>query len=177
MRHVLVLGSALILCVVAATPLFAQQEDPPEESRHMFRDGYGASGHLKDIAWLVGEWEAGFQHDGSPLKFTTKTEWMHTSYLRSIWEVIDENGIHWTREITWFWDPEHEVIRNRNFDSDGEWGETEIETSERVLNARRTFIDQVGKPYTSTFVMKKTGPDSHTYAEVDGVALEYHRKK
>ena len=45
-RHLFIFGSSLILCVFAATPLFAQQGGPPGESRQAFRDGYGAADRL-----------------------------------------------------------------------------------------------------------------------------------
>jgi len=72
--------------------------------------------------------------------------WLHDQkFLRTKWKLIaGEENVH-QREITWYWDPVKQLVRNQIFDSDGKWGQTTIEIEnlqalkQHALDTRKTL--------------------------------------
>ncbi len=139
---------------------------------------YDAYEHLKRLEWMVGEWTSEMFFEESRIRISATTKWLHDKkFLRSKWVFMDAAGVVAEREITWYWDPVEKVVRNQKFDSDGEWGRATVEVGEGILRGRRKFVDEVGTPFSSVFVYKRTGSDSYSFDEEDALSLKFRRKK
>ena len=66
------------------------------------------------------KWTSEFDFDGRNISEQSTTVWLHDQkFLRTKWKFIaGEENVH-QREITWYWDPVKQVVRNQIFDSDG----------------------------------------------------------
>ena len=123
------------------------------------------------------KWTSEFDFDGRNISEQSTTVWLHDQkFLRTKWKFIaGEENVH-QREITWYWDPVKQVVRNQIFDSDGEWGQTTIEIEKDSLHDRREFADRIGDPHSSVFLMKRTEPDSFTFHKEGGLTLKFQSK-
>lgn len=97
-------------------------------------------------------------------------------FLPTKWKFIAGEEIIHQREITWYWDPVKQVVRNQSFDIDGEWGQATTEIEKDSLHGRRVFADKIGDPHSSVILMKRTEPDSFTFHEEGGLTLQFHRR-
>ena len=105
------------------------------------------------------------------------TVWLRDQkFLPTKWKFIASEVIIHQREITWYWDPVKQVVRNQSFDIDGEWGQATTEIENDSLHDRREFADRIGDPHSSVFLIKRIEPDSFTFHEEGGLTLQFHRK-
>ena len=132
MRRVLMFGLTLTTCLAAYTSSMAQEA----------KKGNYAYERLKGLEWMVGEWTAEGFHDESHIRIVATTKWLHDNeFLRSNWVFMDDGGVVHNREITWYWDPVQKVVRNQEFDSDGEWVRATVEVDDAVIRVRRDIVD------------------------------------
>ena len=168
MCRVLMFGLALTTCLVASTPSMAQEA---KKKNYAYE-------HLKPLEWMVGKWTAEGFHDESHIRIVATTKWLHDNkFLRSNWVFMDDGGVVHNREITWYWDPVQKVVRNQEFDSDGEWVRATVEVDDAVIRVRRDIVDEVGKAYSEVTVYKRTGSDSFSFGDEDSQSLKFRRKK
>jgi uncharacterized protein (TIGR02246 family) len=120
--------------------------------------------HLKQLAWLIGEWTDQDEDSDNEVK----TTWdKYKNFITQSFTYSVEGNFELEGKQLIAWDPIKKSIRSWIFDSDGSFGEGTWKQSGKswVVEMTQTLAD--GKRATSTQVYTPVNADSYTWKSTD----------